>query len=177
LSEDGHPAEVGIEAIQDIVEAQLMALGQFEAAKHYILYRDERRRVREESRGVSQEMRDFFKAGCETFTGTNRLLQEVQAFDKFSRFRRDFTPKRRETWPESCQRVMDYYRGHVNKIAPGAIPEETWVMMHDYLLHHKATGSMRGVQMAGPALERCQSGVFNCAFTFMDSPESMAEDL
>jgi ribonucleoside-triphosphate reductase len=177
LSENGSLAEVGIEAIQDIVEAQLMALGQFEAAKHYILYRDERRRVREESRGISPEMRDFFKAGCDTFTGRNRLLQEVQAFDKFSRFRRDFTPKRRETWPESCQRVMDYYRSHVNRVAPGAIPEGLWAELHTNLLYQKATGSLRGVQMAGPALERCQSGVYNCAFTFMDSPESMAEDL
>lgn len=177
LSEDGNLAEVGIEAIQDIVEAQLMALGQFEAAKHYILYRDERRRVREESRGVSPETREFFKAGCATFTGMNRLLQEVQAFDKFSRFRRDFTPKRRETWPESCQRVMDYYYGHITKIAPGSVPAETWELLHVYLLRHKATGSMRGIQMAGPALERCQSGVFNCSFLLMDSPESMAEDL
>jgi ribonucleotide reductase, class II len=177
LSEDGHLAEVGIEAIQDIVEAQLMALGQFDAAKHYILYRDERRRVREESRGVSPEMRDFFKAGCATFTGTNRLLQEVQAFDKFSRFRRDFTPKRRETWPDSCSRVMGFYRWHINRVAPGSVPEEIWGVMHDYLLHHKATGSMRGVQMAGPALERCNLGCFNCSYVIMDSPESMAEDL
>jgi ribonucleoside-diphosphate reductase alpha chain len=177
LSDDGHPAPVGIEAIQDIVETQLMALGHFEAAKHYILYRDERRRVREESKGVSSETREFFKAGCSTFTGTNRLLQEVQAFDKFSRFRRDFTPARRETWPESCTRVMDYYKDHVTKIAPGSIPDETWATMHDYLLHHKAAGSLRGLQMAGPALERCQSGCFNCSFLFMDSPESMAEDL
>ena len=124
-----------------------------------------------------QKCENFFKEGCDTFTGNNRLLQEVQAFDKFSRFRRDFTPKRREIWPESCQRVMDYYRGHVSRIAPGAIPAETWALLHDYLLYHKATGSMRGVQMAGPALERCQSGVFNCSFLFMDSPESMAEDL
>jgi ribonucleoside-triphosphate reductase len=177
LSEDDNPAEIGIEAIQDIVEAQLMALGQFEAAKHYILYRDERRRVREESRGISPERREFFKEGCDTFIGKNRLLQEVQAFDKFSRFRRDFTPKRREVWSESCDRVMGFYQSHINKTAPGSVPEETWAIMHDYLLHRKATGSMRGVQMAGPALERCNSGCYNCAFAFMDSPESMAEDL
>lgn len=177
LGENGHLAEVGIEAIQDIVEAQFMALGQFEAAKHYILYRDERRRVREESKGVSPETREFFKEGCSLFTGTNRLLQEVQAFDKFSRFRRDFSPKRRETWPESCDRVMRHYRKHVEKVAPGAIPEETWQELHQGLLYQRATGSLRGVQMAGPALERCASGVYNCSFLFMDSPESMAEDL
>jgi ribonucleoside-diphosphate reductase alpha chain len=177
LSENGHLAEVGIEAIQDIVEAQLMALGQFEAAKHYILYRDNRRRIREESKGISPLMRNFFKAGCKTFTGTNRLLQEVQAFDKFSRFRHDFTPKRRETWPESCERVMKYYRDYITKIAPGSVPAEIWSIMHDYLLHHKATGSMRGIQMAGPALERCQSGLFNCSFLFMEGAETMSEDL
>jgi ribonucleoside-triphosphate reductase len=172
---NGVPAPIGIEAIQDIVESQLMALGHHDAARHYILYRDERRRVRDQSKSIPQEMRDFFRDGCSLFRGTNRLLQEVQAFDKFSRFQWDL--KRREIWPESVDRTISYYRKHVNQVAPGAISEELWAEMHHFLLHQKATGSMRGIQMAGPALDVCQTGVFNCAFLKMDSPESMAEDL
>jgi ribonucleoside-diphosphate reductase alpha chain len=36
---------------------------------------------------------------------------------------------------------------------------------------------MRCIQMAGPALERCQVGVYNCAFQFLKSPRDMAEEL
>lgn len=39
---------VDVEQIQDIVETTLMAAGEHEAAKQYILYRDERRRLRSE---------------------------------------------------------------------------------------------------------------------------------
>lgn len=38
-----------VEEIQDLVETTLMDIGQYEAAKQYILYRDERRRIREQS--------------------------------------------------------------------------------------------------------------------------------
>lgn len=39
---------VTVEQIQDLAELSLMAFGEGEAAKHYILFRDERRRLREE---------------------------------------------------------------------------------------------------------------------------------
>lgn len=37
-----------VEQLQDLIESALMALGEHDAAKRYILYRDERRRLREE---------------------------------------------------------------------------------------------------------------------------------
>lgn len=43
------PDVLSVEQIQDSIEKSLMMMGQHEAAKHYILYRDEHRRLREQS--------------------------------------------------------------------------------------------------------------------------------
>lgn len=166
---------INIEIIQNIVEIQLMALGYYDAAKHYILYRDERRRDREDSKKISPELRQLFKEGCSYFKGINYLTQQVQHFDKFSRF--DWIKRRREVWPETVDRVMSYFKNHAQRKFPGIVPEEKWSELKQSLSEDQATPSMRSLQMAGPALERCQSGVFNCSYLEMDSPESLSEDL
>ena len=45
-----------VEQVQDIVETMLLAAGEYEAAKHYILYRAERAKMREE-RPIPAEVR------------------------------------------------------------------------------------------------------------------------
>jgi hypothetical protein len=175
LKPDYSLESLNIEFIQNIVETQLMALGEYEAAKHYILYRDERRRVREESKKISPELKEIFKSGCSYFTGLNFLTQQVQCFDKFSRYRWEWG--RREIWPETVDRTVNYFRQHAHEKFPEAISEELWNELHLGLLHHESTPSMRSLQMSGPALERCQTGCYNCAYLEMDSPDSLAEDL
>jgi len=41
----------------------------------------------------------------------------------------------------------------------------------------ESSPSMRLIQMAGPSLDRCQTGVYNCSFQFLRSPTDMAEEL
>ena len=172
---NGH-REVTIETIQDLVETQLMAQGHHEAAKHYILYRDNRRRAREEeARNITPELKLKFTEGNQYFNGINPILQQIQAFDKFSRFRYEWG--RREVWPESVDRVLSYFQWHANRKFPGVVPEEIWRELHQALLHLQASPSMRSIQMAGPALERCQMGSFNCSFLDLNSPTAFSEDL
>ena len=91
--------QIGIETIRDLVESQLMAQGLYEAAKQYILYREDRRKVREAAqKHITTELREKFREGNQYFRGQNPLLQQIQAFDKFSRFNYDLG--RREIWPE-----------------------------------------------------------------------------
>jgi ribonucleoside-diphosphate reductase alpha chain len=108
------------------------------------------------------------------FTGINRHMQVVQAFDKYSRYRHDLN--RRETWPETCQRVIDFARKHCENKGLKVTPSE-WAELHDGMLEMRASPSMRVVQMAGASLERCHVGVYNCAFQFIDGPRAMAEQL
>jgi len=172
LFQDG---SVTVEAIQDLVEQQLMARGHHQEAKEYILYREEHRRLREE-RPVDPKIQEAFQEGCSHFTGPNQAVRVFQAFDKFARF--DWEKGRRETWPESVDRVLCYSRNHVHRrCGPDAVDDSTWLDLRDALLKQEASPAMRLVQMAGPALERCQTGVFNCSFQFLQNPQDMAEEL
>lgn len=176
FSKQINKGSVGIEIIQDLVESQLMALEQFEAAKQYILYRDDRRRRREEElKNIDPELKAHFKDSLKYFTGLNPLLQQIQAFDKFSRFRYEWG--RREIWPETVDRVIDYFKRHARTKFPGVVTEETWDQLKHSILWLETSPSMRCVQMAGPALERCHVGVYNCSFLALDSPTALAEDL
>jgi ribonucleoside-diphosphate reductase alpha chain len=164
---------IPVEKIQDLVEQQLMALGEHDAAKQYILYREEHRRLRE-SQPVDAELKAVYDEGMAAFTGTNRHVQVAQAFDKYSRYRYDLG--RRETWPETVERVLTYAKKHSTEKGLG-VTEDEWAELNDALYFMQASPSLRVVQMAGPPLDRCQVGVYNCAFQFIDSPRAMAEQL
>tara|TARA_R110002020_G_scaffold16515_14_gene58306 strand:- start:3180 stop:5117 length:1938 start_codon:yes stop_codon:yes gene_type:complete len=110
------------------------------------------------------------------FNGINQHAQLFQAFDKFARFRPE--DNRREIWPETVDRVISYFRSHVSAgHGSDAVEDEVWDRLRSDLLTLRASPSMRCIQMAGPALERCQVGVYNCAFQFLKSPRDMAEEL
>ena len=91
-----------VEQIQDIVEIVLQAAGEFEAAKHYILYRAEHAKLREE-RPIPVEVKAAF-AESDHFFPTQ--LQKFQFFDKYSRFNYDLG--RRETWVETVDRAVSF---------------------------------------------------------------------
>ena len=110
------------------------------------------------------------------FNGINQHAQLFQAFDKFARFRAE--DNRREVWPETVDRVISYFKQHISQVpGAGTVEDDVWDRLHADLLTLRASPSMRCVQMAGPALERCQVGVYNCAFQFLKSPRDMAEEL
>lgn len=174
---EGMPADapVTVEQIQNFVEQQLMALGEHEAAKQFILYRAEHEKLRQE-KPIDPALTALFKDGMKVFNSTNRHLQQVQALDKFARFRH--ADKRREVWPESVDRVMDFAMAHCKKYGyEFRDGEKTWGELKTALAELRASPSMRMVQMAGPPLERCHVGVYNCAYQPMDGPVALAEEL
>lgn len=101
-------------------------------------------------------------------------IQKFQALDKFARF--DHEKGRRETWPESVSRTLSFFKQHCDNKGY-EVSAETWNTLEQGLLNLKASPSMRCVQMAGPALERCHVGVYNCSFQFLQSTEDLAEEL
>ena len=110
------------------------------------------------------------------FNGINQHAQLFQAFDKFARFRPE--DNRREVWPETVDRVISYFKDHVvSEYDEDVIDDDVWDRLRSNLLTLRASPSMRCIQMAGPALARCQVGVYNCAFQFLKSPRDMAEEL
>lgn len=164
------PQPIKVEEIQNRIESQLMAEGYFDVAKQYILYRDEKRRIRDASE-ISEEVVKAFKTNDKYFANP---IQKFQALDKFARY--DHNLGRRETWQESVSRVMGFFKEHCEEKSYD-ITSAWWERLESGLLNLQSSPSMRCVQMAGPALKRCHVGVYNCSFQFLQSTQDLAEEL
>lgn len=156
-----------VEGVQDIVEMVLQAAGEFEAAKHYILYRAERAKERER-RPVPEEVRRSFDESKQYFP---TALQQFQFFDKYSRFNYDLG--RRETWVETVDRAVDY----MYDLAGSRLPRETYDRIRAAILEMRAMPSMRLLAMAGPAARRNSVAIYNCSYQPVESIDSFVEAL
>ncbi len=154
-----------VEQIQDIVEIVLQAAGEFEAAKHYILYRAEHAKLREE-RPVPAEVKAAFEESDRFFP---TQLQKFQFFDKYSRFNYDLG--RRETWVETVDRAVSF----LHELAGEKLEAEEYEKMRKLILEMKATPSMRLLATAGAAARRQNVGVYNCAYLGVDSIDAFCE--
>ena len=93
-----------VEDIQDMVELVLQTSGEYEAAKKYILYRNERAKLRED-RPIPAEVSQIFRDSDRYFPTD---LQKFQYFDKYARFNHE--NGRRETWVETVDRTVSFLR-------------------------------------------------------------------
>lgn len=84
-------------------------------------------------------------------------IQTFQQLDKYARFNEQLG--RRETWDETVDRVMSFFLDH--KQMPLNAGEVD--MLETAMRNMDASFAMRVVQMAGPALERCEVGAYNCS--------------
>jgi ribonucleoside-diphosphate reductase alpha chain len=162
---DGQP---DVEHIQRIVIQQLWAAGLFTEAEHYQNYREERRRAREEQ-PIAERFRRAVEEDAAHFPTP---LGYFQFLDKYARWNE--AEFRRETWRECCGRVLGFFRKQPQL---AAVTEEEWQLLEDAMYRHRASPAMRVVQMAGPSLDRCQSGAFNCCYVACDDLQAFVETL
>ncbi|WP_420629927.1 ATP cone domain-containing protein [Candidatus Leptofilum sp.] len=156
-----------VEGVQDIVEMVLQAAGEYEAAKHYILYRAEHAKMRTK-RPVPPEVREAF-AQSDPYFPTQ--LQKFQFYDKYSRFNYDLG--RRETWVETVNRATEYLK----ELSEYRLPAETYERIRQGILTMKVMPSMRLLAMAGPAARRNNIAIYNCSYMPVDSIDSFVEAL
>lgn len=156
-----------VEGVQDIVEMVLQAAGEYEAAKHYILYRAEHAKMRV-TRPVPDDVRDAF-AESEQYFPTQ--LQKFQFYDKYSRFNYDLG--RRETWLETVNRAVEFLK----ELSEFRLPAETYERVRLGILNMKVMPSMRLLAMAGPAARRNNVAIYNCSYMPVDSVDSFVEAL
>lgn len=150
------PSIVDVEEVQRYVVQQLFVADLFDAAEHYQNYRESHRLARinapispEAAQAVANDRRHFPSD-----------LQYFQLVSKFARWNEE--AKRRETWDEVCTRVM-YWFAKLPGVS-GRLRDDEWTMLREAMYGLKASPAMRVVQMAGPALDRCNVGVYNCAY-------------
>lgn len=160
------PVLITVEVIQDIVESILMQEGEIEVARHYILYRAEHAKQRQE-RDIPAGISALFDESSQYFPTP---LQQFQFYDKYSRY--DENLGRRETWVETVDRSVAFLRELVqdqiertrdrhDKRAKD-LPEETWVEIRQAILEMRVMPSMRLLAMAGPAARRQNLAIYNC---------------
>jgi ribonucleoside-diphosphate reductase alpha chain len=154
-----------VEGVQDIVEMVLQAAGEYAAAKHYILYRAEHAKQRQE-RPIPAEVQEAFDLDA-TFFKTP--LQRFQFYDKYSRF--SYEHGRRETWIETIDRVIR----QLHALAGSRLDAETYERLRRGMLEMRAMPSMRLVSMAGPAFERDNAVQYNCTYLPIDSIAAWCE--
>ena len=98
-------------------------------------------------------------------------LQETVFYDKYSRYRYDLG--RRESWPETVDRVVQYLK----ELSQFKLDKHVYERIHKNILELKVMPSMRLMAMAGEAAHRNNISIFNCSFLAVDNIVSFAEAL
>jgi ribonucleoside-diphosphate reductase alpha chain len=129
-----------IERIQDIVENGLMDAGHHKVAKAYILYRDQRSRLR-----------------TKRSTPDNKALADYIHAAKYARYIESLG--RRETYLETVHRVEDMHIDRFPQFKPDILEA------FEYVRSYKVLPSMRSMQFAGSAIHQHNARLYNCAFT------------
>jgi ribonucleoside-triphosphate reductase len=96
-----------------------------------------------------------------------RILSDLIIHMKYSRYLPNL--KRRELWPEICERygkmIIERYPHLRDEIAAQL----------RFVLDKKVLPSMRAMQFAGPAIERNNSRIYNCAYMPVDDIRAFSE--
>ena len=108
------------------------------------------------------------------------LPTEYQSFIYLSRYSRWLEEEgRRETWDETVNRLIVFFRNHVenNLGVKDQLDDKDWNMIRNSILSLEVMPSMRSLMTAGPALERENIAGYNCSYIPVDHPKSFDEIL
>ena len=93
------------------------------------------------------------------------LYQQYIHKSRYARYLPD--ENRRETWPETVARYVEFFREKID--------DKTAAKLEAAILNMDVMPSMRAVMTAGPALERDNVAGFNCSYLPIDHPRAFDE--
>ncbi|KKQ77520.1 MAG: ribonucleoside-triphosphate reductase [Candidatus Zambryskibacteria bacterium RIFCSPLOWO2_01_FULL_39_39] len=144
-----------VEGIQDSVEKELMMSEYVATAKAFILYRDERTKVREQNIAIPQEVKNKIAESSKYFKSS---YQEFIFYQFYSRWRSELG--RRETWIEAVDRFIDYMKENMgSKLTPLEYSE-----VREAILKQDVCPSMRLLWSSGNACRQSNVTAYNCAY-------------
>lgn len=156
-----------VEGIQDIVEQQLIINKYVTTAKHYILYREERAKIRaQRAVTIPENVRKLAKDSKKYFRNP---LAEFVYYRTYAKWIED--EGRRETWIETVDRYISFMKKNVGSKLKDSEYEE----VRQAILKHDVMPSMRLMQFAGKAAERTNVCAYNCSFIAPSKIEDFAE--
>jgi len=101
--------------------------------------------------------------------------QNFIALSRYARWKED--EQRRETWSETVDRYFDYMEKHLGQKYNYALSDELRAELEEAVLNQDIMPSMRALMTAGPALDRCHVGGYNCSYVPVDSPRAFDETM
>ena len=106
----------------------------------------------------------------------NMLPTDYQNFIALSRYARWKEEEgRREDWQETVSRYFDYVGNYIYDTFGYFHTKTLLSEVEDSVLNLGVMPSMRAMMTAGPALDRCHVGSYNCSYIPVDSPRSFDE--
>lgn len=160
---DGFP---GVENIQDIVETNLILMDYAKAAKAYILYRQERARLREQRKEIPEHVKKMAMESKKYFSNS---LSEFVYYRSYSKWIEE--EGRRETWVETVARYMNFMKEKMGK----KLNEKEYEEIHQAILKQEAMPSMRLMWSAGRAVKRTNVAAYNCSYIAISKLKDFSE--
>jgi ribonucleoside-triphosphate reductase len=99
--------------------------------------------------------------------------QNFIALSRYARWKED--EQRRENWGETVDRYFDYMENHLKKKHNYNLTKALKDKISAQIMNLGIMPSMRALMTAGPALDRCHVGGYNCSYIPVDSPRSFDE--
>jgi ribonucleoside-diphosphate reductase alpha chain len=101
--------------------------------------------------------------------------QNFIALSRYARWKED--EQRRETWSETVERYFDYITRHLVTKHDYQLSDSLRGELEEAVLNQDIMPSMRALMTAGPALDRCHVGGYNCSYVPVDSPRAFDETM
>jgi len=155
-----------IEEIQDVVEEKLILMDFPKTAKVYILYRQERAKIREKQKAVPKRVKELAQKSKEYFQDA---LGEFIYYRTYSRWLPE--EQRRETWIETVDRYINFMRENLGD----KITKEKYKEIREFILYQKAMPSMRLIWSAGKAVKATNVTTYNCSYITPNKLKDFAE--
>ena len=144
-----------IEEIQDAVEEVLILEDYPKTVKAYILYRNDRARVREQENAIPEHVQVLAKESKKYFRSA---LGEFVYYRTYSRWIED--EGRRETWMETVDRFMDFMKENVGRKYKNTEYDE----LREAILNQEIMPSMRLFWSSGKAARATNVCAYNCSY-------------
>ncbi len=155
-----------VEGIQDTVERSLILGKYVKTAKAYILYREERAKVRSLGHQVPSHVKKLAEDSKKYFKNS---LGEFVYYRTYSRWIAG--ESRRETWIETVDRYISFMRENVGE----KFSDAEYTEMRDGILNQEVMPSMRLLQFAGLAARKTNVCAYNCSFIAPENLQDLAE--
>jgi hypothetical protein len=155
-----------VEGIQNSVEKELMLSEYVATAKAFILYREERTRLRQKGIEVPEKVK---KLASESKKYFKNPLGEFVYYRTYSKWIAE--ENRRETWVETVDRYIGFMKQNLgNKLKDAEYKE-----VRDSILRQDAMPSMRLLQFAGKAANATNVCAYNCSYIAPEKFRDFAE--